>query len=60
MKLLTLKEISQIYGQGYWHWYALLKNGGLRFIQKTENGKLLVDQKDVENWISRNKKQINY
>jgi hypothetical protein len=55
-----LKEISALYGRGYWFWYGLLKNGGLQHIQTTDSGTIYVDQQDIEKWIKKNKKTITY
>jgi hypothetical protein len=57
-KLLTIKEIVEVFGQGYWFWYTLIKNGELPFIQKEENGKILIDTRDVEVWKEKAKKTI--
>ena len=57
-KLLTIKEIVDVFGQGYWFWYALVKKGDLSFIQKEGNGKILIDTTDVEIWKKKSKKTM--
>ena len=59
-KLLSVKEVHQTFGQGYWFWYNLVKVGGLPFIQTESGGKILLDAKDVEKWIAKQKKTISY
>lgn len=58
-KLLTVKEVCQAFGQGYWFWYNLVKAGGIAFIQTESGGKILMDAKDVEKWITKQKKTIS-
>lgn len=60
MKLLTLKEISAIYGQSYWFWHNLIKSGGVPHIQINDGGKILVDETDIEKWKKKNKKTNTY
>jgi excisionase family DNA binding protein len=59
-KLLTVKQVYQTYGQGYWFWYNLVKAGRIAFIQTESGGKILLDVKDVEKWITKQKKTISY
>lgn len=56
-RLLKLKDAAQYLGLSLCTVRAIVQRGELPFISPTENGKWLLDMKDLDQWIEQRKQR---
>jgi len=55
-RLLRTSQAAEYLGVSVWTLRKLIQSGGLPVVQHSETGKFLLDVRDLEGFIERNKK----